>query len=367
LSTPLIITTFNIPIETTNNENRTLEKSPSISWNNYNSAETVVKKWNAFFNALFNYKNDFDKYYKDNFIFKSLLFDSYKKIKLNLFQTNPIPPKVLKGKDGWYFLGNSFSEVTLESLGLDTLNKNELEQIKRNYEGNQQWFKDQGIDYYIAIAPNKHSIYHDFLGVRISPNRKKEINQLASLMKPRELINLGKGFKEKDEQLFLKTNTHWNDLGAYYGYENLMHFLQLNYPVLSILSLDEVRDSSVLSNSEDLTEMLGIPANEIKTELFIKDRNAKRQEGKIDIPENVNPLTYEIRYKSEANPLKILFFRDSFSTDMIDYIAEGFGESVFIWNHMMSKELILKEKPDIVIHEFIERDIQILSYETLKP
>jgi len=69
---------------------------------------------------------------------------------------------------------------------------------------------------------------------------------------------------------------------------------------------------------------------------------------------------YEERYASENNKLKILVFRDSFFGAYSKFIADSFGESVFIWRHNFNKNLIEKEKPNIVFYEIIERNIDIL-------
>lgn len=69
---------------------------------------------------------------------------------------------------------------------------------------------------------------------------------------------------------------------------------------------------------------------------------------------------YEKRYKSSVNNLKALIFRDSFSDAMIKFLKHSFGETVFIWHYTLDKELIEKEKPDIVIQIIVERNIEQL-------
>ncbi|MGL5703371.1 MAG: hypothetical protein ACRCW5_09660, partial [Cetobacterium sp.] len=62
-------------------------------------------------------------------------------------------------------------------------------------------------------------------------------------------------------------------------------------------------------------------------------------------------------------PLKVLVFRDSFTSAMIPYISETFGEVEYIWSHSVNahQQKIKEYKPDIVIHEMVERYIGVLE------
>ena len=87
--------------------------------------------------------------------------------------------------------------------------------------------------------------------------------------------------------------------------------------------------------------------------------SAKLDSSILMVPGNYTrkPTDYEQRYTSEANDLKILMFGDSFSTSLIKFLKESFGESVFIWHYRFNKQLIIDEKPDIVINEIVERNL----------
>lgn len=50
-------------------------------------------------------------------------------------------------------------------------------------------------------------------------------------------------------------------------------------------------------------------------------------------------------------------FRDSFSDALIPYLSEIFNRSSYFWTHSFVPEVILKEKPNIVILETVERYI----------
>jgi len=312
---------------------------------------------------VINYKDEYDKYYTSNFSLKKYLFKPYYFIQNNIFRKDPLPKKVVKGKNGWMFLGDSYSNVILESRGLSKFNKRQLNLIQKNVLTRTNILKENDITYYLAIAPNKHTIYGDKLFATNYNGETKKTQVLDALsVKDLKVIDLGKGFDTIKEQLFFKTNTHWNDLGAYYGYRNLIEAIKREFINVTPVSLNDVDIETKTSYSEDLTKMLNIRIKEIREKYKVKNPKSRKIKSRLTIPNDYSrkPDTYEHRYKSNSNGLKVLIFRDSFSTAMEKYLAESFGETIFIWGSIIDEELILKEKPDIVIHEIIERNIDIL-------
>jgi hypothetical protein len=67
---------------------------------------------------------------------------------------------------------------------------------------------------------------------------------------------------------------------------------------------------------------------------------------------------YEIVMENpKVNNLKLLVIRESFGGAMIKFYQEGFGKSVVIfdaWKHKLNEDIIIKEKPDIVIQQVVE-------------
>ena len=67
--------------------------------------------------------------------------------------------------------------------------------------------------------------------------------------------------------------------------------------------------------------------------------------------------------KAYSNENNIMMIKDSFSLNMIDYIATEFKQSEFILTYSFRNEDILKYKPDIVVFETVERVLkQICLY-----
>jgi len=335
-------------------ENRVLTKASSID---ITKPEKFVKS--------------FDNYYKDNFGLRNPLYIIYSKIKFHLFNISPLNDKVIVGKDGWLFLGNRFGKVIDETLGIDTLNDQELKRITNNINKNNFWLEQKGIKYYVAIAPNKHSIYKEHLPdyLNIKPNNTK-LEQLKKHLKREidfEIIDLSEKInKYKNvKRLYHKTGTHWNDYGAFLAYQDLIGKLKKDFSSIKIRNITSYKIDTHFNHQEDLSKLMEINIKEESILLSAKfESNCQLAEKSLNVPNNFKrkPKDYEIRYrKSEENKkLKVLIFRDSFCTSMIQFIKESFYETVFIWITPFDRSVIELEKPDIVITEVVERNIDFL-------
>jgi hypothetical protein len=75
--------------------------------------------------------------------------------------------------------------------------------------------------------------------------------------------------------------------------------------------------------------------------------------------------TYNItRYHIEkSNYPKLVMFRDSFGVALLPYLSESFSDSLYVWYTPFGVNLsvIEKERPQIVILELVERNLQELS------
>lgn len=363
---PIVVTTLGINVGKSNSENRALQTKPEFTLTSTLNSGNIFQGCFGFYKDVIGYKNNFNEYYKDNFVFKPILFRPFNFIKLRIFKVNPLPEKVVNGNDGWMFLGDSYSDVIMESKGFLTFSKQELDVIEENLMTQKKWLDSLNIKYYVSVAPNKLNIYGDYLPVMKSENPTK-LEQLKEKLSETavKFVDLSELYDIHNSPYlyFFKTNTHWNDMGAFYGYKALITEIQGDFPMITPLNFEDLSVSDYLSYQEDLTKMLDINVEEKNITLKVKENTAKQVENILIVPKTIylSSSDYEMRFKSSANNLKILVFRDSFGTALMQFFAENFGESLFIWDHYFNKDLILSEKPDIVIHEIVERDIEQLA------
>lgn len=295
----------------------------------------------------------FKNHYEENFGLKSTMIKGYIDFKINILNENPIQNRVTKGRDGWYFLGNHYNNLINDHFGNAPFTDDELYSITNHISEINTYLKSKNIKFYLVVPPNKSSIYNDKLPYQLTKSAtrldvlkahlKKEINF--------EIIDLKSDLllKKDEEQLYYKTNTHWNDYGAYLGYQSVIKTLNHDFNI----------SKSPISNYDyeegfkegDITAMIKNNTLE-KTQYLIKKDTS-------NISTIVN--TYQhLHFKNLNQPLKLLMYRDSFANNWISYFNDSFGETIYLRHYILDKSFIEKEQPDIVIFEIVERNLNVL-------
>lgn len=354
--TPLVIN-YILP----NKNNNHLNLNKNVLLKKTKEGTGIIKGLN-FLDDIENYLKGFEKKFSNNFILENQLLKIY-----FLTKSNPKPNRAVEGKDGWLFVGDDFSKSIKESKNILNFNKEELILLERKIRNWNNWFSSNNIDFYVAVPPNKLSIYSEFLPVIDNTTQNKKSTQFGLICDKLGVnhINMLEGItSNKTEPLFIKADSHWNDLGAYIGYKNLISKMKIEYPFLNIIPMDSLDKISEIVRKQDLARMLLKNVEEEIIKFQVKNPKAKKMKKQLEIPKtySANPRTYELRFKSNTNYLKVLIFRDSFSNALIKYLNETFGETVFIWQNKLDKEIIMKEKPDIVISICVERSIDAFKF-----
>lgn len=315
---------------------------------------------------------EFKSYYSANFGMKTTLFEAYKNFTQKFFNDDPLPSKVITGKNDWLFLGDSDSNAMMESLGFLNFTNRELKQISTKIESRREWLASKNIKYYICAAPSKHTLYREqlpFTPFKVNDSKLKTLRKHLKNEINFDIIDLNEALIQKKDSinLFFKQDTHWNHYGAFLGYIKIMDVIQKDFKIVkkNRINIEEVEFDSISNKVRDLNVLLNnMNIYEEGVVLKIKERKNAIKDNPKDLPpyyiKNKFIFNYE-RYINPSKELKIIIFRDSFSTLLKDYISETFGESVFIWNQSFNKEIIDKEKPDIVLFEFGERVIEKLN------
>lgn len=272
------------------------------------------------------------------------------------------------GREHWLFYKGDNSVSLFQNRILFT--PEEAEKIKENYLQQKKWLQQHGTSYYVLIAPNKADVYGEYYKEGIVKVRKKDRVQLLKEQLPDIplLYPLPQLFDAKKEGLtYFKNDTHWSDWGAYQGYLVLAEQMQQDHREISPLTKDKMQITRVQHLQGDLSGMLELNNRNWYTESYLKPVPETGQHYKVVREEkgkDGNP--HLLHTECPGRPFKVIVFRDSFSTALIPYLSETFGDVTYIWDHNLNlyAGLIRKEKPDIVIHEMVSRYTQSLLNET---
>ncbi len=336
---PNIVMILGLERKTFNNENRKYREFPKIDFNKPRISLGVFKD-----------------YYAENFGLKTSLVNNYIDFKSNVLFENPIPNRVVIGKEDWMFLGNHSNNVLNNSFGNDYFKNDELEKIKTYLGSVKKYLAKKGIAFYVVIPSDKNRIYQEYLPYQLNQSETKLEtlgNYLTSTLEL-DIIDLYNPLVIAKEMhpTYIRNDTHWNDYGAFIGYGTVMDKINESFEVnkLNLSDYNIIKDS--FFEKGDITKMINsnLKANRIKF--------SKKTEEVYSL-KNSNP-----NLKHYINPnknLKLMMYRDSFSNAWIPFFNETFGECMYIKSHNFNKSLIESYKPDIVVFEIIERNISTFS------
>jgi len=307
--------------------------------------------------------------FERNFPLKTNLINTFSFLKESLFHKNPLPEKVISVNNDWKFLSNIYGNALSESKGIIQFTKTELKQLEERLVFRKRWLEKRNVKLYIAVAPNKHTTYGHLIPIRQAVNKTK-MQQLDSLCKNNGInyINLGKQFPKKGKKLlYFKTDTHWNEYGAFHGFKETIEYISKDFPnkKFNNFKINELTDKTgEVFFKGDLNKILKEESSERYTALIINknQQQATLEKNLMPIPKyfKKDPTKYEKRWTTSINNLKILIFHDSFYHGFEKFMVENFKNTISIWDHKFNETLISNTNPDILYHEILERDIDIL-------
>lgn len=280
--------------------------------------------------------------------------------------------RVITGKDNWLFLGEA--GVINNYRGVAPFKDEELATWCRALESRRRWLAEKGIAYVVVISPDKHSIYGErYLPSRI--NRVKKTgrqDQLIEYMRQHsgvEIVDLRPKLLEvaKTDLCYLPRNTHWNPLGAYWGYRVLAQRLSTVVPAVQPYKLEDLDTVvAVQALPDDLPRMLGIDdeRNAVTTYRPKGGWHSKSKPAKMihAIPEGWPKTSelHEVMTNPSASAGTAVLIHDSFFQGLPrKLLAEHFSEVRSFWadHDLFPLEDIVEAKPVVVIQEMVERKL----------
>ena len=229
------------------------------------------------------------------------------------------------------------------------------------------------------MAPNKATVYPEFLPEWVLEKKaegvKTRLELLTEAMQDTDctFINLTdylvskKTDGEFDEYyLYNKTDTHWNELGAYYAYEYLMNeVIAKDFPAAKAIPLSKFDVYKKEIGGGDMVWGLGISATFCReNSVFVRPKDFEFSSG-YNKPFAMNAANDWTEQKREtiindSSLPTMVMYRDSFNMNMFNFLSENFSHAHYaaMYGHSVSYKLIEMLKPDYLIIECIERNIE---------
>jgi alginate O-acetyltransferase complex protein AlgJ len=204
----------------------------------------------------------YEQFYNDNFWFRKYFIQLNSLFTAKTYGISAIPD-VLIGKQGWLYYVSKTQGNSLEDYkGLIKLDKRSLELIRENLERRTQSLKLKGIKFVVVVAPDKQSIYPENLPDNAQRKRRypTRLDQIIKYLKGNstvQILDVRNALLEEKKAnplpLYKKTDSHWNYLGGFVAYKEIMRSISLEP-----MKKNDFEWEHVNSGRGDLANMLAL-------------------------------------------------------------------------------------------------------------
>ena len=300
----------------------------------------------------------FGSFFEDHFGFRNQLVFWNTHWKEYVFHESP-NSTTLQGEHGWLYLAK---EGMVENCtGQAQFSRQDLQAWQKLLEARRDWLAQRGGKYIFVVAPNKESIYPEFLPKWVvKKDQPGKLDEFLAYMRQHStvpVLDLRPGLiaAKAEGPTYLQTDTHWNSFGAFVGYQALINALQEQFPDLKPLGLESFIRKATVGRGGDLAVCLGQEGEMPETQgVTFRPREPLQPLRPVlrPSPEGQNGC---IVTQNPAQKGKVILFRDSFASAWIPFIGYHFNQAIYLPQRVWDRNMLEREKPDVVIDEIVER------------
>ncbi len=287
-----------------------------------------------------------DSYLSAHFGGRQEMIQMYGLLQDKVFAHSPVED-VIVGTDGYLFYGDTVGDY----CGTGILTGRELFNIARTLELMQEAVESQGARFAFTVAPNKNSLY-DYMPYNYVKYRgQSNLELLAGRFQNVNYIDLFPVFRERQDVLYYKTDTHWNDRGAYYAFDRVLRVLGKEHE-----DYEKLDHTEAYTHTGDLERMLYPLAKNNELQII------------YDKPASFRTLTntrsFEQTYIETENDMasgSLVMFRDSFANNLIPYFSDAYKYAVYDKAVPYDLTEMNVYDADTVIVEIAERNIKLIQ------
>lgn len=334
--------------------------SQFIHVKNYEKRNKIVN-FSYVFSTNESFSNSFDTYVQDNiplsnnFVETNAFFDY-------IFFGKSINKEVVIGKEDWLFYWSTLNSA-YDYEGMNLFSEEELKEITENCSRLKEKLDEKGIEFVIFIAPNKERIYNEFLPKKFgNPALLYRTKQLINYMRLHSDIKIIYPYEEllseKEKMsydLYYKTDTHWNYIGAYIGSSILLHQLGIEIPQISS---NEISITGGEKYTGDLVSMTGLNNCFRNKDIEYKVNGYNNHNV---IKDNDDFYGTILLHAENADSRRLYVIRDSFASYMAEYLGSQFSYTYMRHRKTYTYQDLVEQNPDIVVYETVERFIDELK------
>ncbi len=247
-------------------------------------------------------------WFSQRFAFRPALITADSTLKATLFHTSA-QPAVALGQEGWLYYAETLDGFT----GAATLSPRQSTCIAASLSQAQAYAESQGAAFLSTIAPNKASLYPQFLPPALQGQAAPQAYTapVAEALAGQGVAyaDLFAPFRAQEEILYFATDSHWTNQGAALAHDVLLQALGLPGAARPIRDVDDLR----------------------------------------------------IETTGPASTAPLLMFRDSFGNALHSLMAESFSAALFSRAMPYNMLLISQSDARYVVVEIVERNLPLLA------
>ena len=282
-------------------------------------------------------------YVADRFAFRKPLITAWAELNAALLHSSS-EEQVVLGKEGWLYYS-----ATLDDYMGRSLSDAELETAAMNLSALQAYAENHGIRFIFTVAPNKNSLYAENMPVYIpAAHEDSNIERLKPCLARFGVnyVDLIDVLSDREELLYYRTDSHWTDKGAALAADTLLDALGKESAFFEA-------DFAVGSGHRgDLYEMLYPTGNRLEESFVYTPGFHYSVSGDAKGGDAL-----KIKTDCENADGSLVCWRDSFGISLYPYLAESFGEALFLRSDKYDLTQAVERGADTVIIEIVERNL----------
>lgn len=298
-----------------------------------------------------NFFKELEEYFNEHFAFRNELIFADAKIQTMVFGVSNVDT-VIYGKDGWLYYTSTLDDY----LGNHRMTERQVYNLAHNLSLVQQYVQQNGSAFVLTVPPNKNTLYGAHMPYYYSRivDQKHNIDALTPKLQEQgvyyaDLLSL---FRNDNEVLYLKRDSHWNGKGALAAYNCIMDTLEYAHKNYEDAPVTRSKDED-----GDLNRMLYTVYGEKELNYKYEIAQEYKYVNEVKSVEDVWIET-ELHTEHSMGNGKLLMFRDSFGNTLIPLLANQFEKAWFTKEVPYGLESLMEQyAPDTVIFEKVERNL----------
>ncbi len=308
-----------------------------------------------------NFSTDTENWLMDNMGFREALIRCNASLQYDLFHRLDSQTYYLGQKGD---LNYATPEMILDYAHANLRSEDEVKKISDSYQTISDYLNQHGSQFYYVQCYDKHSIYPEqFMDTINQFGGVSKTDQVITALQDHTTVNtisLKERLISAKEQVQTYSHwgdpTHWNDRGAYIGYQTIMEDVNAhNDGVFRIL---QESDFDIHMEDVAMTQNYRTYAEDIQEKFTLKNPTHVQKDASVMGKWSSDERHFVWKNDKVENDKKLLLMCDSYIASFTaEYFAQSFSEVWLIRADYTEDlaQIVEAYAPDIVIYECAER------------